>query len=66
MTERIVRSCFLVAVMLAVLAGSGARGQAPAGFELALVEVDIHAGTAWAVMGLATAAPESPALAATR
>lgn len=40
MTGRIVRSCFWVTVMLAVLSGSGARGQAPAGFELALVDVD--------------------------
>jgi Tol biopolymer transport system component len=40
MTVRIVRRCFLLVVMLAVLSGSKAGGQMPAGFELALVGVD--------------------------
>ena len=41
MTGPIVRRCFVLALALAVfLGGSGARGQAPAGFELTLVDVD--------------------------
>ena len=41
MTGRIVRSSFVLALTLAVfLSGSGTGGQTPAGFELALVDVD--------------------------
>jgi Tol biopolymer transport system component len=41
MTGRILRTGVVVASMIAVLAGSSpARGQAPAGFELTLVDVD--------------------------
>ena len=40
MTARIVRRGFLVAVALAVLATSGARGQGPTGIDLALVDMD--------------------------
>lgn len=40
MTGRIVRSGFLVAVALAALATSAARGQAPAAIDLALVDID--------------------------
>ena len=40
MTGRIVRSCFVLALTLAVLlGGSGARAQMPAGFDLTLVDV---------------------------
>jgi hypothetical protein len=43
MTGRIVRSSFGLALALAMLLAGGTSGQMPAGFELALVGVDVNA-----------------------